>query len=158
MSSRLRSTPLACLLLLWASLALTSLGCAVVDDAKDEAQARLDALGEELGAHDFSGTLPLQWTSEQHGSGPVRLVLVQDGLSAYGVAIFEGHPCLEVLRIEADVTLYGLEGELLLDDEVGLPFELKLLGSSGPQKPSGVVRGVKKLVCLADEGLQLAAK
>ncbi len=72
-------------------------------------------------------------------------------VSVDGVVVFERHPCLQELSVDANVQLTGLRGDLVLDD-FRLPFELTLFGSNGPQKPKGLVDGVQTLACLAAEG------
>jgi len=126
-------------------------GCGAVDRVEEGASALLDEADEAVGSRDVSGTLPMRWTTADGQSGPVRFVLVQDGLSVDGVVVFDDHPCLQELSVDADLGLTGLSGELVVDD-FRLPFELALFGSSGPQKPRGLVSGVQSLACLAQEG------
>jgi hypothetical protein len=119
-------------------------GCGAVDRAEQAA-----------GVHDVSGTMPLKWTTPDGQSGPVRFVLSQDGLGVDGVVVFEDHPCLTELSVDAHMKLTGVAGDLVMDD-FRLPFELTLFDSSGPKVPGGVVSGVQTFACLAENGkLQL---
>lgn len=126
-------------------------GCGAVDRAEDGAGALLDEAGAAAGARDVSGTMPMRWTASDGSSGPVRFVFVQDGLSVDGLVVFEDHPCLQELSVDAQLEVTGLVGDLVLDD-FRLPFELTLFGKSGPQKPAGIVDGIHTLTCLAKEG------
>lgn len=130
-------------------------GCGAVDRAEEGATQLLDQANEAAGNHDVTGTMPMRWKSSDGQSGPVRFVFSQDGLAVDGVVVFEDHPCLQELAVDAHVEVTGVVGDLVLDD-FRLPFELSLIGSSGPKKPDGIVQGIETLACLAHEGtLQL---
>lgn len=111
----------------------------------------VDAAEKAAGVHDVSGSMPLRWTTPDGQSGPVHFVLSQEGLGVDGVVVFENHPCLQELAVDAHVELTGVAGDLVLDD-FRLPFALTLFDAGGPKKPDGVVSGVKTFACLAENG------
>lgn len=126
-------------------------GCGVVDAA----EGGLDEASKAAGVHDVSGTMPLRWTTPDGQSGPVRFVFAQNGLHVDGTVVFENHPCLTELSVDAHAKITGVAGDLVLDD-FRLPFELTVFDSSGPKKPDGLVSGVRTFACLAETGsLQL---
>lgn len=122
-------------------------GCGVVDAAADG----LDDASKAAGVHDVSGSMPLRWTTPDGQSGPVHFVFAQDGLAVDGTVVFENHPCLHELTVDAHAKITGVAGDLVLDD-FRLPFELTIFDSSGPKKPDGIVSGVQTFACLAENG------